>query len=667
MYKVIIGSVLCCLVTQNLWGQSAPKDSSVKTITLEEVSVCDLGDEKNQSFDFYKNNKLASTEDILSRMQGVNLIKRGAYGLEPTLRNYSSGQTNLTIDGMRIYGACTDKMDPVSIYVEPTNLSSIQVAHGASGAMNGSTIGGQINMQLKEPGFNCHSKINGQISQSYLTVNNGYYASAALQQSVKKVAYRINGTYRKAGNYMAGGNIIVPYSGFEKYNLGATLMLKLSGTQVVKLDYLGDWGKNIGYPALPMDVGTANAQIFSATHKLEIKNKFITNNEFKVYYNEITHQMDDTHRSNVPMHMDMPGWTKTTGFYNELTASDKLKIRIDFHNVYARADMVMYPVGEPIMYMQTLPENNLNDAGISLKYKFNFKYAQQLTVNGRVDYFLQSAVRGSGYKQWKVFNTNISKELSDVLKNGSISYSKLFKAKFLTQLTLGYSERIPTSNERYGYYLFNRQDQYDYVGNILLKPEQSYQAELSFKHTLKRIDYTFNFFYHHISDYIYSYKLDGLSQMTVGAYGLKTYKNIDFAISKGIEINLKAQLFNNLSYISSVKYVYTETYEGQPLPLIPPLKLQHALRYNYKLFQFQLEHDYGMAQNRINVDYGDKTTPEFHLFNLRASKNFRIKSTVLQLSLACENIFDLKYREHLDIGQVPRFGRNFLINLNVLF
>ena len=275
MYKVIIGSVLCCLVTQNLWGQSAPKDSSAKTITLEEVSVCDLADEKNQSFDFYKNNKLASTEDILSRMQGVNLIKRGAYGLEPTLRNYSSGQTNLTIDGMRIYGACTDKMDPVSIYVEPTNLSSIQVAHGASGAMNGSTIGGQINMQLKEPGFNCHSKINGQISQSYLTVNNAYYASAALQQSVKKVAYRINGTYRKAGNYMAGGNIIVPYSGFEKYNLGATLMLKLSGTQVVKLDYLGDWGKNIGYPALPMDVGTANAQIFSATHKLEIKNKFL--------------------------------------------------------------------------------------------------------------------------------------------------------------------------------------------------------------------------------------------------------------------------------------------------------------------------------------------------------------------------------------------------------
>lgn len=655
------------MITLNLWGQNVPKDSAVKTVNLETVNVCEMSEDKNQTFDFYKNNKLATTEDILSRMDGVNLIKRGAYGLEPTLRSYSTGQTNLTIDGMRIYGACTDKMDPVSIYVEPANLSSIQVAHGATGALNGSTIGGQINMQLKEPAFNCHSSLGGQVSQTFLSVNNAYYASAALQQSIKKVAYRINGTYRKAGDYKAGGNLKIPYSGFEKYNLGTTVLFKINTSQILKVDYLGDWGKNIGYPALPMDVGKANAQIWSITHRLQLKGKLITVNEFKGYYNEITHQMDDTHRSDVPMHMDMPGWTRTGGFYDEFTAKDKLKVRIDFHNTYSRADMVMYPLGEPIMYLQTLPENNLNDAGFSLKYKFDFKHHQQLTLNGRVDYYLQSAVRGSGYKQWKVFNSNISKELVDVLKNGSIVYSKLFKESFLTQLSVGYGERIPTSNERYGYYLFNRQDQYDYIGNINLKPEQSYQAEFTLKHSYKQIEYSANFFYNHISNYIYSYKLDGLSQMTIGAFGLKTYKNIDYAVTKGFEFNFKARFLENFSYINSVKYVRAETYNKQSLPLIPPFKLQQALRYNYKLFQFQLEHDYAMAQKRVNLDYGDKATPEYHLFNLRGSKNFRLKETVLQLSVACENIFDLRYREHLDIGQVPRFGRNFSLNLNFLF
>lgn len=655
------------MFTMNLRGQELPGDSVVKTVNLETVTVCEMGEDKGQSFDFYKNNKLATTEDILSRMEGVNLVKRGAYGLEPTLRNYTTGQTNLTIDGMRIYGACTDKMDPVSIYVEPANLSTIQVAHGATGALNGSTIGGQINMQLKEPTFNCHSGLSGQLSQTYLSVNNAYYASGSLQQSINNVAYRINGTYRKAADYKAGGNMKIPYSGFEKYNLGATLLFKIDSSQILKADYLGDWGKNIGYPALPMDVGKANAQIYSITHRFKFKNKFITANEFKGYYNEITHQMDDTHRADVPMHMDMPGWTRTSGFYNEVYGGDQLKIRIDFHNVYSRADMLMYPVAEPLMYMQTLPENTLNNAGFFLKYKFNFKHSQQLTVNGRIDYYEQFAKRGPGYKQWKVFNTNISEELIDVLKNGNVSYSKLFKEIFLVQFNLGYGERIPTGNERYGYYLFNRQDQYDYIGNNKLKPEQSYQAELTLKHSFKQLEYSANFFYHHINNYIYSYRLEGLSQMTIGAYGLKTYRNINYAVSKGFEFNIKARIFSNFYYIGSAKYVDAVTYQKKSLPLIPPFKLQQALRYTYRLFQFQFEHDYAMRQNHINLDYGDKPTPEFHVFNLRASKNIRLKASVLQISLACENIFDLNYREHLDIGQVPRFGRNFSVNLNFLF
>jgi iron complex outermembrane receptor protein len=194
-FKIIL---LMILFQQSLLGQIIPSDSAVKSVQLEEVCVSENYDNDNHAFDFYKNSKLASTEDILSRMQGVNLIKRGAYGLEPTLRNFSTGQSNVTIDGMRIYGACTDKMDPVSIYIEPANLQSIQVAHGASGALDGSTIGGQIGMKLKEPTFTCHSKLNGQFSQSYLTVNNGYNSSLTLQQSYKKSGLSCQRNFQKS-------------------------------------------------------------------------------------------------------------------------------------------------------------------------------------------------------------------------------------------------------------------------------------------------------------------------------------------------------------------------------------------------------------------------------------------------------------------------------------
>lgn len=661
----VVTFVLC--VQRDLWCQLNTNDSAVFSVQLQEVCIQDSTAKKDAVFGFYRTNKLASTEDILARMQGVNLIKRGAYGLEPIVRNYANGQTNVTIDGMRMYGACTDKMDPVSIYVEPTNLQAIQVSHGAAGAQEGSTIGGQIGLKLKEPEFNCHSKLNGQFAQSFLTVNKGYNASLLLSQSLNKIAYRLSATYRVADDYKAGGHVLIPHSGYEKLNTSAALSFKLSEKQILKLDYLGDWGRNIGYPALPMDVGAATANIMSITHQLKFKDSYFTANELKMYVNDIYHEMDDTQRPESPMHMDMPGWSRTYGFYNELKRAADFKLRLDFHKAYTRADMTMYPAGEPIMYMQTLPENDLYDLGLAASYVLKIRSRQQINFNGRMDLYSQWALQGPGAEQWKVYGSDITLAKTDVLKNGNVAYVQKLTEKTKVQLSVGYSERIPTSNERYGFYLYNRQDQYDYIGNIQLTPEQSIQTEILVKQDFKKFNYSVNLFYHHVNNYIYAYQLEGYSQMTIGAKGLKTYENIQYAVNTGFELSANAQILEQLTYIGNVKYVYAFTYTGTPLALVPPLKLQHALRYTFHLFQFQLEHDYAMAQNRVNPDYGDVKTPSFNLFNIRASRNVAVKSTILQFSLACENMFDLNYREHLDIGQVPRFGRNFLINVNFIF
>jgi iron complex outermembrane receptor protein len=643
-------------------------DSILKTYNLNEVCVCDQTNENTQTFNFYRSNKLASIDEILARMQGVNLIKRGAYGLEPTLRNFSSGQTNLTIDGMRMYGACTDKMDPVSIYIEPLNLKAIQVTHGAAGAIEGSTIGGQIGLKLNEPLFNCHSSISGQFSQSFSSVNKGSNSSAIIQQSFKKLAYRISGTFRTASDYWAGSKVIIPYSGFQKTNTSASAIYKIDSVQQLKFDYLGDWGKNIGYPALPMDVGKATANIISLTHRIVLNpKKLFTENELKVYMNNVVHYMDDTHRKDVPMHMDMPGWSRTIGFYNNLSGKKNLKLRLDYHHANTRADMTMYPAGEQIMYMQTLPENNLNDIGLAGSRMFSFYKNQELNINGRLDYFTQSTVKGFGAQQWEAFNTDVTKVQNNFLKNLNIAYLIKIIKNSQIQVNIGYGERIPTSNERYGYYLFNRQDQFDYIGNLNLKPENSYQTELILKQTFKKFEYSANIFYNHINHYIYSYQMMGLSAMTIGAFGLKTYKNIDFAVSKGFEGSLKIEPFSNLNYLGTIKYIYAKTNTGLPLPLIAPLKIQQAIRYQIKQFQFQLEHDFAAKQSRVNRDYGDRVTPHFNLFNARVSKKFDIGKAKLQALVSCENIWDKTYCEHLDIGNIPRFGRNFTINLNYLF
>ena len=57
---------------------------------------------------------LSSIDEYLQKSAKIQMIKRGAYAWEPLLNNMPTERTVITIDGMRIFGACTDKMDPVT-------------------------------------------------------------------------------------------------------------------------------------------------------------------------------------------------------------------------------------------------------------------------------------------------------------------------------------------------------------------------------------------------------------------------------------------------------------------------------------------------------------------------------------------------------------------------
>lgn len=124
-------TLLCLVFFVHMQAQTPIIDSLKSPLELNELVICTDGkDRSNEAFNFYRSSKISSTEDIMSRMEGVNLIRRGAFGMEPTLRSYSAGQINMTVNGMRMYGACTDKMDPIYSYIEPGNLSKLQVQIG---------------------------------------------------------------------------------------------------------------------------------------------------------------------------------------------------------------------------------------------------------------------------------------------------------------------------------------------------------------------------------------------------------------------------------------------------------------------------------------------------------------------------------------------------------
>ncbi len=129
----------------NAQNRKTPKDS----ITLvDKVEV--KGSKKKMETDMKMS---VSVDEFLASSDKISFIKRGAYAWEPLLNNMSTERSVVTIDGMRIFGACTDKMDPVTSYLESNTLSSIDIKSGQEGSSHGATIAGSIDLKRKSTPF----------------------------------------------------------------------------------------------------------------------------------------------------------------------------------------------------------------------------------------------------------------------------------------------------------------------------------------------------------------------------------------------------------------------------------------------------------------------------------------------------------------------------------
>ena len=320
--------VFLCLLTPFLGiTQDNVKEIKKDTTKLEEVLVVSRRKLSNHR----QEKTLSSIDDYLEKSNKVTMIKRGNYAWEPAINNMTSDRLVVTIDGMQIFGACTDKMDPVTSYVDVSNLEKVIIGSGQEGSENGHCVGGGIDLKLPTSKFNGSGFKTG-LDLGYETNGNYKATGLDLEYTGNKFFFNVDGIYRKSDNYDAGGNEEILYSQFEKYNISLQSGYKLSKSQSLDANFIYDQATDVGYPALPMDVSLAEALITSLTHFYTPENQYLKSLETKLYFNTITHIMDDTKRPIVPIRMDMPGWSDTFGFYSKARLTkNKHNLTINFN------------------------------------------------------------------------------------------------------------------------------------------------------------------------------------------------------------------------------------------------------------------------------------------------------------------------------------------------
>ena len=649
------------------------------TILLNEVKVSAvLPLNNNDVVDFYRPNYFSTIDKVNARLDGMSLIKRGAYALEPQLNGFSAGQLNVTIDGMKMFGACTDKMDPVTSYIEPTNLKNITINAGTNGSQNGCNIGGSMDMSLQEPNSDSPRPFYSSLGYGYESVSRGSNVLFSSGYTKRKIAWGIDGVYRKNQNYMDGNHSIIPFSQFEKTNIHSVFIYSPNSISRLKADILYDGANNVGYPALPMDVAIAKATLFALEYQHTRRTQMIA----KMYFNTIHHVMDDSKRDSlyllengpeskndtVYMRMDMPGRSSTLGAYVQLiipwNEHNKLTLKADNYTNNSVAEMTMhmryagFPPESP-MYMQPWPEMLRNVTGLFIQNTTFISKKLKLTVNGRIDYNIDILKSEYGQLQFSVFNYTLEKKQRKIVKSLNVSAQYRLSHSLSMIATAGYSDRIPTIGERLGFYLYNAYDGYDYIGNPYIKTEKSNFFSIAFMYSKPKIKINLNQSFSYIQDYIMGISDTLIPALNFYAQGTRVYSNVPTAATYSADLQLLYNPVKSISFFLLSKFTMGRINDGENMPLIPPLKNIVAVQYKKDRFSLQAENELSLAQNLINADYGEQKTPAYTLFNIKSAYSFSISKSILDISFGITNLFNKVYYEHLDWGRINRPGRSF--------
>lgn len=607
-----------------------------------------------------------SVDEFLTSSESISFIKRGAYAWEPMLNNLSSQRSTLTIDGMHIFGACTDKMDPITSYVDSNNLAGIDITSGQQGNLNGSTVAGSIDLRRKSTPFGLEKKWNGSYQSGFELNNKQFLNQASASYSGQKFVADASISYRKADDYSDGNNDEVNHSQFSKFNSSLGLAYKTGNLSSVRVDAIFDVAKDMGFPALPMDLWLSRAIITSATYKQLFENGLVRAWDTKLYYNAIEHYMDDSNRPENLVHMDMPGWSTTYGLLSKLnlrSGNYASEIQLNAYDNLSIAEMRMYPQdrSQRTMFAYSWPWVTTKFAGFSLNNSVELSEISQVTFGGSIGLNYNY----SKYAEFNwIFHPGSPKERTRFLPGIHAGYH-LDLRNWNFSVGAGYGHRAPSVSEGYGYYIYNSFDRYDYIGNPNLKNEISYEVNASAGFRKEKISIRAKANYFYISNYIIGRILSLGSPMNYQSFGVKGYTSLDYATLFNFSLNAQYDILEHLHSNGTLTYARGQDNDGGNLPFIRPLSYHAGLQCMYRKFGFQASVNGDLAQINYSPEYGEDETPAYQIVNLSADYAFPVSRASAKIQIGCENLLNVYYSTYADWGNIPRMGRNLFASLKI--
>jgi len=655
-------------------GNALSSDNSQSSISITPIG-------KNQLLTIPSTNLINS----IATVPGLSEITTGGAVSKPVIRGLSYNHVITLNEGVRQEGSQWG--DEHGIEIDQFSADRIEVLKGPASLFYGSdAMGGVIN--ILEPIPAPLNTVKGEFVSQFSTGNKLFGNSLMAEGNQNGLIWRVRGTWKTAASYQTPPEYVYN-SGYWERDINAMAGLNKR------------WGySHIHFSLFDTKIGMIEGLRDSLTHRfINHQGAMVTPDEARsrdiaVPFQLVSHQKVSsvsnfvTGKSQVRINLgyqvnDRREFSETPaepGLYFHLdTWTGDVKYTLSMEKslelVAGISGMTQTNRNRGIEYL--VPDYNLDDIG-------GFVYAKKswdrVTLNAGARFDVRQVtgkalyLDSAGHKSTSgdTLFPGFSSTFSAVTGSAGITFklNKTFNLKF----NVGRGFRAPNIAELGSNGVHEGTFRYE-IGNPLLKPEVSLQADGEISANTKYLNAVFNGFYNTIDNFIY-YRNTGNEKKIYNGISYPVYRYIQGnSVLKGFELELDIHPVDPLHLDNNIDYVMgTNISTGTPLPFIPALHSQHDLKWVMKTGKHSvienpwLEAGVEIHYAQKRVDIFETETPGYVLLNASVGTMLKVQHQNWTLFISGKNLTNAKYFDHLsrlkEVG-IYNMGRNITVGVMI--
>lgn len=255
------------------------------------------------------------SEALAKKIPSISLIRRSGIANDIILRGQKRDNINVAIDGVKVCGACVNRMDPPLSHVVTHAIDEVEVKEGPFDVEEFGTLSGSVKVTTKKPteevsgkldinaGSFGYQKLSGTISGGSKKVRVLFSASTEQGEQYEDgdgndfAEQLVNYT---AGTTLGGFNYAPEHKGvdaFDKKMYMGKVFITPTDNQELRLSYTANRSTDVLYPSSKMDAIWDDSDIMNLEYSITDLSRFSKKLDFQIYNSQVDHPMSTEYRA----------------------------------------------------------------------------------------------------------------------------------------------------------------------------------------------------------------------------------------------------------------------------------------------------------------------------------------------------------------------------------